>query len=614
MKLSSANITVRSFETVLHFVPFFFQVFGNFVKIDPMLSLAICIDSDTNVMWKKRDPEDIMYNNPLLDTDMLFPEHLDPMDEQWSERFKQEMDEGKNSDDDDYGGGGDDDLDDGAIMDRDEDPDYKPMKRQRKIKMDPDSEYSRPLAPTGKRRGRPPKSGGAGTSNTFKSVRGGRIKKEGQFECGKCGRKYISATSLYSHMEKKCKALKEINSEFAETDEGKFLCRFADCVQGDDPFGTKEELDVHWADEHVAEEEKFIPCVLCERRFATPAAKKNHLKTSHVKPYKCDQCDRSFSVKENLQYHMANHAEIGLPGTVAAGTEKKKIKLEDPSKERYLCLKCGQTVAQSHGKKHEARCTGMHVRHPEYKMVGEEFWCTVDGCNIGYGFNSVYGLRKHFHGVHVRDEEKYFACDYCDERFSFLTTKNKHMTMKHIKPHICDICGKGFGFKNKLHDHRLIHTGEKPYQCDKCDYRASKKGNLDAHKIDKHGDFGGNKNYICAMCNKQFTTMGRVRRHMEIMHAEGKEESARVRRQRQKLAQATAAQGIGLPGAMAAAGHSQHRFKRQREVEEAARPAVVHMVPVVQQQVVAGGQAVHHAVQQDEQDAAVQFLESDLYH
>ncbi len=456
----------------LPYIPKFqfqFQVFSDFVKIDPMLSLAICIDSDTNVVWKKRDPEDIIYNNLLLDTDMLFPERLDPEDEQWSERVKQEMDDSKNNaDDENYGEGEvDKELDDGAIMDRDEDPDYKPMKRKRKIKMDPDSEYTS-LAPTGKRRGRPPKSGGS--SSTIKTPKAERIKKEG--------------------VEK-----------------------------------------------------------------------------------------------------------------------KKKIKLEDPSKERYLCLKCGQTVAQSHGKKHEARCTGMHVRHPEYKKVGEEFWCTVDGCNIGYGFNSVYGLRKHFHGVHVRDEEKYFACDYCEERFSFLTTKNKHMKMKHIKPHICDICGKGFGFRNKLHDHRLIHTGEKPYQCDKCDYRASKKGNLDAHKIDKHGDFGGNKNFICAMCNKQFTTMGRVRRHMEIMHAEGKEESARVRRQRQKLAQATAAQGIGLPGILA-----ENRFKKQREEEEAARPAVVHMVPVVQQQVVADGQVIHSTVQQDEQDAAVQFLESDLYH
>ncbi len=488
-----------------------------------------------------------------------------------------------------------DPMDDGSVMNRDEDPDYKPMPRKgRHLKRDPDEEVVPP--PKRKRPG-------------IKSLLG-RVKKEGQFECGKCGKKYISATSLYSHMEKKCNALKEINAEFTETEEGKFLCKFENCLQGDDAFASKEDLNVHWADEHVPEEEKYIPCVLCEKKFATPAAKKAHLKTAHVKPFKCDHCDRSFSIKENLQYHMANHAELGLPTGEEdeLGEGGKRRKKGDDLKERYLCLKCGQTVAQSHGKKHEARCTGMPDVHPEYKKINEEYWCAVEGCNIGYGFNSVYGLRKHFHGVHVREEEKYFACDYCDERFSFLTTKNKHMKMKHIKPHICDICGKGFGFRNKLTDHRLIHTGEKPYACDKCEYRASKKGNLDAHKIDKHGDFGGNKNYICAMCNKQFTTMGRVRRHMEIMHAEGKEESARVRRQRQKLAQQAAAQG--LPGA-----HAQ-RFKRQRETEEAARPAVVHMVPVVQQG--QPQQVIHHQVQPDEQEAAVQFLEShldrDLYH
>ncbi len=494
----------------------------------------------------------------------------------------------------------DDILDDGQIMDADEDPDYRPLPRRRKPKRDPDMV---PTTSALKKRTRKP-----GLKTLL-----GKSKKEGQFECGKCGKKYISATSLYSHMEKKCDALKQIKAEFAETDDGKFLCKFDNCLQGDDAFATKDELDIHWADEHIPEEEKYIPCVLCEKKFATPAAKKAHLKSAHVKPFKCNQCDRSFSVKENLQYHMANHAEMGLPGIeeeeeVEMDEEgrvvRKKKKKEIDEKERYLCLKCGQTVAQSHGKKHEARCTGMHVRHPEYKRVGEEYWCTVDGCNLGYGFNSVYGLRKHFHGNHVREEERYFACDYCDERFSFLTTKNKHMKMKHIKPHICDICGKGFGFRNKLHDHRLIHTGEKPYACDKCDYRASKKGNLDAHKIDKHGDFGGNKNYICAICQKQFTTMGRVRRHMEIMHAEGKEESARVRRQRLKLQQAVAQGTMGV--------HTQtHRFKRQRDAEEAARPAVVHMVPVQVQQPGVAGQVIHH-VQQDEQDAAVQFLETDL--
>ena len=65
----------------------------------------------------------------------------------------------------------------------------------------------------------------------------------------------------------------------------------------------------------------------------------------------------------------------------------------------------------------------MYVRRPEYRKVDEEYFCTVPGCNVGYGFNSMYGLRKHFHGRHTREEEKFFQCDYCDEKFSFKTTR-----------------------------------------------------------------------------------------------------------------------------------------------------------------------------------------------
>ena len=575
------------------------NVFGDFVKIDQMLSMALCLDTHQNTVWKKRDSEDIFYANPLLNTEYLFPARLEPLDDdeaaEVAQRIKSELDDDVDEDEDDKEGDDEDELDDGA---RDEvgsdDPDFRPKRKSAGTTRSPRSARKR-------------------KTMSAKKLLG---KKSGQYECGKCGKKYISATSLYSHMEKKCAALKEIKAEFTETD-GSFFCSYPECIQGDDGFATKEELDIHWADDHIPDEEKFIPCVLCDKKFATPAAKKAHLKMKHVKPFKCPKCDRSFAQKENLQYHLTNHTDIASGSNEDNGEEgsaKKRIKVKEESKERHLCLKCGQTVAMSHGKKHEARCTGMHVRHPEYKKLNDEFFCTVEGCNIGYGFNSVYGLRKHFHGCHVREEEKYFACDYCDERFSFLTTKNKHMKMKHIKPHICDICGKGFGFKNKLTDHRLIHTGEKPYACDKCEYRASKKGNLDAHKIDKHGDFGGNKNYICAMCNKQFTTMGRVRRHMETMHVEGKEESARHRRQRQKLAMAQAQQQQQTAIQHQQQQQQQARFKR--EISDRS-PNVVHMVQqqVPTQQVV---QQQQQHLQPEEQDAAVQFLENhldrDLYH
>ena len=36
------------------------------------------------------------------------------------------------------------------------------------------------------------------------------------------------------------------------------------------------------------------------------------------------------------------------------------------------------------------------------------------------------------------------------------------------RPHVCNICGKGFIQKVHLRNHELKHTGERPYLCVKC--------------------------------------------------------------------------------------------------------------------------------------------------
>ena len=47
---------------------------------------------------------------------------------------------------------------------------------------------------------------------------------------------------------------------------------------------------------------------------------------------------------------------------------------------------------------------------------------------------------------------------------------------------VCNYCGKEFAFASDLRRHTRTHTGEKPYECSECNFRASQRYNLERHK------------------------------------------------------------------------------------------------------------------------------------
>jgi KRAB domain-containing zinc finger protein len=44
---------------------------------------------------------------------------------------------------------------------------------------------------------------------------------------------------------------------------------------------------------------------------------------------------------------------------------------------------------------------------------------------------------------------------------------------------ICDLCGASLASRSHLEDHKKLHTGEKPYKCDQCDFASIYKKGLE---------------------------------------------------------------------------------------------------------------------------------------
>ncbi|KAK3877151.1 hypothetical protein Pcinc_018106 [Petrolisthes cinctipes] len=61
---------------------------------------------------------------------------------------------------------------------------------------------------------------------------------------------------------------------------------------------------------------------------------------------------------------------------------------------------------------------------------------------------------------------------------------------------MCPFCRRGFMYRSDLSRHVRSHTGEKPYTCPQCIYRASQKSHLTEHIKRRHPAYDGNWHFL----------------------------------------------------------------------------------------------------------------------
>jgi Zinc finger, C2H2 type len=110
---------------------------------------------------------------------------------------------------------------------------------------------------------------------------------------------------------------------------------------------------------------------------------------------------------------------------------------------------------------------------------------------------------------------KIYKCkiEDCGKEFSDPSSLKKHASTHGEKQFLCTYegCGKRFLDNSKLRRHQLVHTGERPYECQYCSKRFSLDFNLRTHLRTHTGD----KPYQCSYpgCLKRFTQSSNLAAH-----------------------------------------------------------------------------------------------------
>jgi len=289
-----------------------------------------------------------------------------------------------------------------------------------------------------------------------------------------------------------------------------FVAEYCDTIHTSDSHKEDESAyektcsqRVKIVEQNGVDTKKTHTCEICCKTYASKYCLHNHMRDIHTKekPYKCEACNKTFTVNSKLVIHRRMECEYKCSSdNYQAPKDGNKEGMSGKVPEIWKCFTCEVCSKKFPFKRRLLAHMRVHTKEKPFK-------CEV----CATPFARITDISNH---MKTHTKERPYRCDTCSKGFSRKSHLEIHIKRIHVKerPFKCDICNKSFFQKSHHRDHMLIHTEEDPFKCEICHKSFSQKISLKSH-MKRHA---GVKPFICEVCSMAFFNKQALESHMRV--------------------------------------------------------------------------------------------------